>query len=120
MKNMHNHKNLKIWQRSMDLVEMIYQETVDFPLEEKYGLTSQLRRSSSSIPTNIAEGSGRKSKKEFNYFLSISLGSCYEADTQLELAKRLSILSHEKADIILEEPDQIEKMIIGFMKSLGE
>jgi four helix bundle protein len=120
MKTMHNHKNLKIWQRSMDLVEMIYQETLDFPLEEKYGLTSQIRRASSSIPTNIAEGSGRQSKKEFKYFLSISLGSCYEVNTQLELTKRLSMLSDERADTILKELDQVEKMIIGFMKSLVE
>ncbi len=104
----------------MDLVEMIYQETLDFPLEEKYGLTSQIRRASSSIPTNIAEGSGRQSKKEFKYFLSISLGSCYEVNTQLELTKRLSMLSDERADTILKELDQVEKMIIGFMKSLVE
>ena len=120
MKTMHNHKNLKIWQRSMDIVEMIYRETAVFPKEEKYGLTNQIRRASSSIPSNIAEGSSRKSKKEFNHFLSISLGSCYEVDTQLELAKRLSIMENEKADAILEELDQVEKMIIGFMKSLGE
>jgi len=104
----------------MDIVEMIYRETVNFPMEEKYGLTSQIRRASSSIPSNIAEGSGRQSKKEFKYFLSISLGSCYEVDTQLELAKRLSILNLERADTIIEELDQVEKMIIGFMKSLGE
>ena len=120
MKTMHNHKNLKIWQRSMDIVEMIYRETAVFPKEEKYGLTNQIRRASSSIPSNIAEGSSRKSKKEFTHFLSISLGSCYEVDTQLELAKRLSIMENEKADAILEELDQVEKMIIGFMKSLGE
>lgn len=115
---MHNHKNLKIWQRSMDLVEMIYKETVDFPLEEKYGLTSQIRRASSSIPSNIAEGSGRNSNKEFKHFLSIALGSCYEVNTQLELAKRLSMLNHETAHNILRELDEVEKMIIGFSKSL--
>lgn len=120
MKTMHNHKNLKIWQRSMAIVEMVYRETVDFPMEEKYGLTSQIRRASSSIPSNIAEGSGRQSKKEFKYFLSIALGSCYEVDTQLELARRLSILSSKTSDMITHELDEVEKMIIGFMKSLGE
>ncbi len=115
---MHNHKNLKIWQRSMDLVEMIYKETVDFPMEEKYGLTSQIRRASSSIPSDIAEGSGRNSNKEFKYFLSVALVSCYEVNTQLELAKRLSMLNHETANIILRELDEVEKMIIGFTKSL--
>ena len=104
----------------MDLVEFIYKETAEFPQDEKYGLTSQLRRASSSIPSNIAEGSGRQSKKEFKYFLSISLGSSYEVNTQIELAKRLSLINPEKAETILKELDQVEKMIIGFMKSLGE
>lgn len=117
---MHNHKNLKIWQKSMDLTELIYKETAEFPQDEKYGLTSQIRRASSSIPSNIAEGSGRQGKKEFKHFLSISLGSSYEVDTQIELAKRLSLINSEKAEAILKELDQIEKMIIGFMKSLGE
>jgi four helix bundle protein len=98
---MHNYKNLKIWQKSMDL-------------------TNQIRRAPSSIPSNIAEGAGRQSKKEFKYFLSKSLGSCYEVSTQLELAKRLSLITKEKSDPILHEIDQVEKMIIGFMKSLRE
>lgn len=114
---MHNHKNLKIWQRSMDLVELVYRETAKFPQEEKYGLTSQLQRAA-SIPSNIAEGTSRVSQKEFKYFLSISLGSSYEVGTQIELAKRLSIIDQEKAEEILTELDQVEKMIIGFMKSL--
>ncbi|TNF46300.1 MAG: four helix bundle protein [Bacteroidetes bacterium] len=117
---MHNYKNLKIWKKSMDLTEMIYKETSEFPPDEKYGLTNQIRRASSSIPSNIAEGSGRQSEKEFKYFLSISLGSCYEVSTQLELAKRLSLITKEEGDPIFHELDQVEKMIIGFMKSLGE
>ena len=117
---MHNHKNLKIWQRSIDIVEMIYRETVDLPIEERYGLTSQIRRASISIPSNIAEGSSRQSKKEFKYFLSIALGSCYEVNTQLELAKRLSMLNDKTTDTIIHELDEVEKMIIGFLKSLGE
>jgi four helix bundle protein len=104
----------------MDIVEMIYRETVDLPIEERYGLTSQIRRASISIPSNIAEGSSRQSKKEFKYFLSIALGSCYEVNTQLELAKRLSMLNDETTDTIIHELDEVEKMIIGFMKSLGE
>jgi len=104
----------------MDIVEMIYRETVDLPIEERYGLTSQIRRASISIPSNIAEGSSRQSKKEFKYFLSIALGSCYEVNTQLELAKRLSMLNDKTTDTIIHELDEVEKMIIGFMKSLGE
>jgi four helix bundle protein len=117
---MHNHKNLKIWQRSMDIVEIIYRETLDLPVEERYGLTSQIRRASISIPSNIAEGSSRQGKKEFKHFLSIALGSCYEVNTQLELAKRLSMLNDKTTDRIIHELDEVEKMIIGFMKSLGE
>jgi four helix bundle protein len=115
---MHNHKNLKIWQRSMDLVELIYRETVNLPIDEKYGLTSQLRRAACSIPSNIAEGTSRPSQKEFKHFLSISLGSTFEVSTQIELAKRLLLIDNKKADEILLELDQLEKMIIGFMKSL--
>lgn len=112
------HKNLKIWQRSMDIVEIIYRETENFPTEEKYGLTSQIRRASVSIPSTIAEGSSRQSKKELNYFLSIALGSSYEVTTQLELTKRLAIMDHKIADLLQKELDQVEKMIVGFMKSL--
>lgn len=117
---MNNYKNLKIWQRSMTLVELIYKETYEFPTEEKYGLINQLKRAALSIPSNIAEGSSRQSKKEFNYFLSIALGSCYEVNTQIELAKRLFITESTTADSILEELNQVEKMILGLIKSKGK
>jgi four helix bundle protein len=117
---MHNYKNLKIWQRSMDIVEMIYRETATFPKEEKYSLTSQIRRASSSIPSNIAEGISRESKKEFSYFLSIALGSCYELNTQIELAKRLSIITLETKDKIHQELDELEKMIAGLRKRINK
>jgi four helix bundle protein len=117
---MHNYKNLKIWQRSMDIVEIIYRETATFPKEEKYSLTSQIRRASSSIPSNIAEGASRESKKEFSYFLSIALGSCYELNTQIELAKRLSIITLETTDKIHQELDEVEKMIAGLIKTINQ
>jgi four helix bundle protein len=117
---MHNYKNLKIWQRSMDIVEMIYRETATFPKEEKYSLTSQIRRASSSIPSNIAEGTSRESKKEFSYFLSIALGSCYELNTQIELAKRLCIITLETKDKIHQELDELEKMIAGLRKRINK
>ena len=115
---MDNHKNLKIWQQSMDLVETIYRETATFPYGEEYGLIGQLRSVSSRIPSNIAEGTSRPSQKEFKDFLYISLGSSYEVSVQIELAKRLSLINSKKADEILTKVDQVEKMIIGFMKSL--
>ena len=117
---MHNYKNLKIWQRSMDIVEIIYRETATFPKEEKYSLTSQIRRASSSIPSNIAEGASRESKKEFSYFLSIALGSCYELNTQIELSKRLSIITLETTDKIHQELDEVEKMIAGLIKTINK
>ena len=115
---MHNYKNLKIWHEAMDLVTEVYSLTKKFPEQERYGLTSQLQRAAVSIPSNIAEGTSRVSQKEFKHFLSISLGSSYEVGTQIELAKRFSIIDQQKAEEILTELDQVEKMIIGFMKSL--
>lgn len=103
----------------MDLSELIYRETSKFPSEEKYGLTSQIRRASTSIPSNIAEGSSRYSQKEFKHFLSISLGSAFEVGTQVELANRLSILDNGQTESITKKIDELEKMIIGFMKSIN-
>lgn len=80
---MHNFRRLEIWIESMELVKQIYQITMDLPSIEKYGLTSQLRRAAISILSNIAEGTGRNSKKEFIHFLNISTGSSHELETQL-------------------------------------
>ena len=83
------HKNLKAWQLAMDIAEKIYSTTDSFPTNEKFGLISQMRRCAISVPSNIAEGAGRNTKKEFINFLHISQGSLSELDTQLELALRL-------------------------------
>ena len=88
-----NFKKLKVWQKGIELVVDIYNKSQTFPKEEIYGLTSQIRRSSVSIPSNIAEGSGRNSDKEFNRFLDISLGSSFELETQLIIAHKLKFLS---------------------------
>ena len=93
-----NHKEMDVWKRSMDLAEAIYTITRAFPKEEVYGLTSQIRRAAVSIPSNIAEGAARKSNKEFLQFLSISLGSLSEVETQSQLAIRLGFIS-EDADL---------------------
>ncbi|MFN9499847.1 MAG: four helix bundle protein [Chryseotalea sp.] len=77
---MHNFKELKVWQISRQLVKSVYELSVSFPAEEKFGITSQLRRCSISIPTNIAEGCGRNTDKDFSYILNISLGSAYELE----------------------------------------
>ena len=86
---MNNYKDLLVYQKSLDLVEMIYRETKSFPTEEKFGLISQLRRCAVSLPCNIAEGAGRKGAKEFIHFLYIALGSLNEMETQMEISKRL-------------------------------
>jgi len=117
---MHNFRELRVWQRSMDLAEAIYKLTAGFPREEKYGLSSQLQRSAVSIPSNISEGAGRGTNKQFRQFLEISMGSCNEVLTQLELCSRFKYIEKETFDIVAGEANQICKMIFVFYKSLGE
>lgn len=102
-----------------EFVKEIYLVTNEFPVNEKFGLTSQIRRAAVSIPANIAEGAGRKSKKEFINFLSIALGSLSELDTLLLLAGDLKFISSEVTDELLIKLDVIGKLIYGLMKSLG-
>jgi four helix bundle protein len=116
---MHNFKELKIWQRSMSLAEEVYKITADFPKEERYGLTSQLKSCAVSVPSNISEGAGRGTNKQFKYFLEISMGSCNELQTQLELSKRFNYITQEPADKIIDEVFQVYKMILAFYKTLG-
>ena len=90
MDKIKSHKDLKVWQESMTLVVQIYKISEDFPKHEVYGLTSQIRRAAVSIPSNIAEGAGRKGENEFTRFLYIALGSLSEVETQLEISQRLN------------------------------
>ena len=92
-----SHRDLIVWQKAMDLVVLIYKATEAFPKHELYGLTSQLRRAAASIPANIAEGQGRRSKPEFCQFLGNARGSLLELDTHLELALRLRIFDNQSA-----------------------
>ena len=115
---MHNFKNLKIWQKSRKLVKEVFLLTRDFPSDEKYGLTSQILRSAYSVPSNIAEGSGRSSNKEFSRFLDISLGSAFELETQLILATDVNYLSEEKLQHIQSLLEEIQKMIYSFKTKL--
>ena len=93
--NIKTHKDLDVWKKSMDLVEGVYRLTKSFPDSEKYGLTNQMRRCAVSIPSNIAEGAGRNSKKEFKQFLYISLGSISELETQLIISSKLNYLKNK-------------------------
>jgi len=114
----HQFKELKVWQKSMDLVVDIYTVTTNFPTDEKFGLTSQLRRCAVSIPSNIAEGAGRDSEKEFLYFLSIALGSSFELETQLILSQRLNLLTKQNLEDLLSLNNYVQNMIVKLRLSL--
>ena len=116
MNQIKSHKDLKVWQESMTLVVVVYRATEDFPKHEIYGLTSQIRRATVSIPSNIAEGAGRKGNKEFIRFLYIALGSLSEVETQLEIAFRLKYL--QEAETITQRIYFIRKMLSNLIKSL--
>lgn len=107
---MHNYKDLVVWQKSIELVSDIYRIISDFPGNERYGLTSQMRSSAVSISSNIAEGSGRKSNKELANFLSISLGSQYELETQLIISQNLGLLSENSVSAVFERLSEIQKI----------
>ncbi len=113
-------RDLLIWQKSMTLTTQIYHFTSNFPKEEVYGLTSQIRRSSISIPSNIAEGYGRESDKEFLRFLSISIGSLFEMQTQLEIAKNIAYLNEAQFNNLYENSREVERMIVSFIKKIKE
>lgn len=115
---MNNYKELKLWQKSVDLAVRIYEVTASFPKEEIYGLTSQIKRSAVSIPSNIAEGAGRNTKKDFNNFLGISVGSSCELDTQLIIASRVGFLTGSSLDALQNDINEIQKMNWALKRSL--
>ncbi len=115
---MHNLKELKIWNKAIDLSVGVYQSTANFPKEEMYGLTSQIRRSAVSIPSNISEGAGRNSKNEFIHFLGIANGSSYELQTQLIISNKLNLIKDETLQPLLREIDEIQKMNYKFQNTL--
>ncbi|MEA3374442.1 MAG: four helix bundle protein [Campylobacterota bacterium] len=107
------HKRLDVWKQSVDLVTDIYQLTQQFPSDEKFGLTNQIRRAAVSIPSNIAEGAARQSNKEFIQFLYIALGSCSEVETQLTISHNLHYCHHQE---ILAKNETIKRMLQGLIK----
>ena len=110
---MRPHEKLEVWSRAVDFVTMIYRMTDGFPKEEKFGLTSQIRRAAVSIPANIAEGAGRESPREFTHFLSNAQGSASELATELLIAHRLGYLSGKDYPQLNSELDNIGRMIFG-------
>jgi len=117
---MHRYKDLKFWQLSREFCKSIYTFTAIFPEEEKFGLVSQLRRASISIPSNIAEGASRKSNKDFSRFIEIALGSCYEVETQLLISNDLNFMSDNHCKELQENLDIIIKMMSKFKSTLKE
>ena len=109
-----SHKKLKVWQESMHLVKTVYQLTKRFPQEELYGLTHQMRRAAVSIPSNLAEGAARESKKEYAYFINIARGSLSELDTQVKIAQMLDYV--EDITDLDEQINQVGRLLTGIYR----
>jgi len=117
---MNNFKELNIWKDAMLIAKNIFVVTKQFPSDERFGLVSQINRSVVSIPSNIAEGCGRSSKKEFHHFLAIALGSSYELETQLMLAESFGYISAEKLNELQVEITKNQKMTVKLMESVSK
>jgi four helix bundle protein len=114
------HRDLDVWKKSIDLVTLIYKFTANYPKDEMYGLTSQIRRCAVSIPSNIAEGSARTTKKDFSHFLAIALGSVAELETQLIISKNLNYLPETVLNELMPELISIRRMTLGLRKSINK
>lgn len=111
-------RDLKIWEKGIELVKKVYLVTKEFPKEEQYGLSSQMRRTSVSIPSNVAEGFRRKHNKEYKQFLNIALGSCAELETQLVIARELEYINENQEKDTIELIYYICRMIVNLKKKL--
>ena len=117
---MKTHKDLDVWKRSLEFVTDIYKISRNFPKEEIYGITSQIRRSAVSIPSNISEGAARSSDKEFAHFISISLGSIAETETQLIITRNLGYISEVDFNQLEIKLTEIRKLALGLKKFINE
>lgn len=118
MSQIRSYRDLIVWQKSMDFAELVYTCSQRFPMEERYGLTSQFRRSAVSIPSNISEGYGRRSKGDYIRFLNIALGSKNECLTQCELAYRVKFINESDFINLMERGEEISKMLTSLIFSL--
>ena len=110
------HRDLKVWQESIELVRVIYDAMLEFPTNEQYGLSAQLRRAVVSIPSNIAEGCGRESNKELYHFLNVASGSLAEVETQVYIAYTLGYIAN--LSVIDEKMESVQKLLAGFRKHI--
>jgi four helix bundle protein len=113
-----SYKDLKAWQKSMQLVQEIYRTTLSFPKNETFGLTSQMRRSAVSVPSNIAEGKGRSTDRDFVHFLCNARGSVLELETQVLIARGLGYITEQEAEALIDQTEQIGKMLNGLINAL--
>ena len=116
---MKNFKELKVWQKGIELVAIVYKITSSFPEEEKYGLSAQMRRAAVSIPSNIAEGHLRKTAKDFRQFLSIARGSCAELETQIIIAHKLGFIHDNNFNILFPKIEELSKMLSSFYSKIN-
>ena len=117
---MKTYKDLLVWQKAIHFVTQVYKLVKGFPQEELYGLTSQIKRSAVSIPSNIAEGYGRKSTKDYIRFLQIAMGSIFEIQTQLEISKNLEFMSESSFSKLYENSREIERMLSSMINKITE
>lgn len=117
---MHNYKELKVWQKAVQLATDVYYHTQDFPKEERFGLTLQIRKSAVSISSNIGEGAGRLNKNEFIQFLGVAHGSASELDTQLIVANNFQFLNDDIFEELSGTINEIKKMIFKLIESLDK
>lgn len=115
----YNYRDLDIWKLGKEIVIDIYNTTKEFPKEELYGITSQMRRASVSIPANIAEGFNRFHNKEYRQFLYIALGSCAELETHIEISNALNLLKEESKHNLLEKLDHETRMLRNLIKKIN-
>ena len=113
-----SHKKLRVWHEAMELAKVVYKITFELPANEKYGLVLQMRKAAISIPSNIAEGFMRRHNKEYKQFLYIALGSLAELETQIILSEQLQFLKNVQSNSILNDVEELNKMITGLIKCL--
>lgn len=116
---MHQFEKLKIWQKAMDVAVLVYNVSIELPIDEKFNLTHQIKKCAVSIASNIAEGSGRNSKNEFKHFLGIANGSTFELITQLLMCKRLGLIYEERLTEIIDILVEITNMNFALQKTLS-
>jgi four helix bundle protein len=113
-----HYRELIVWQKAMDLVVLVYRSTKHFPKEELFGLTNQMRRAAVSVPSNIAEGQGRRTTRDFLNFLFIARGSLQEVETQILLAERLTYLPEQERQTLIDLATEVSRLVTGLITAL--